>query len=651
LKWKRKGRKMTITVSAPGKALIAGGYLVLESPNPGLVIATDSCFHVTIDIRSAYVHKSEQQQPANTQSVNDTIPGFHYCPLDVYSPQFHEIYSYWLRIYDTDKNNNDHPLIQLVPRYKNQPTNSYIEKTIVLSMSFVSIHYSNNIKQQVLDPQLFSTPQQQQQQSSKKAIAIQLRADNDFYSIIPHLKKVPRLPSNVASLQRFLPCPKDEEIHKTGLGSSAALVSSLVGAILTHFSITSLPSQQQQPSPPANNDNAANNHHQMIHNLAQICHSIAQGKIGSGFDVSAAIYGTHVYTRFNPNIIRQLMDDLTKPLVEKQVLVNLAERLYSCVMDKDYCWNSKVEPFTLPKGIELLMADVCGGSESPSMAKKVLTWKKKKQEEEKTLTATTNNNNEWKMLMQINQRLKVLFENATIQMKHVDNIPIIMKVLSSKRLEECFRLLDNNNKDEKCTILLDKLTNEIFVDALNDNTGKSNDASSSSAFQKDKDKMKQNLHDVILPILNNIRQTILQARKYLKQMGNAASVPIEPDEQSQLVNATMDIPGVLAAGVPGAGGYDALFVLYVRREYYYEQGDGIKDTISNITGKRKREGGKSISTATTDHVREEIGKFWLDWCARDNNNNGGGRKLVCPLACKSAGFGGLYGIHESKLTW
>jgi len=43
-----------------------------------------------------------------------------------------------------------------------------------------------------------------------------------------------------------------------------------------------------------------------LHNVAQYCHCLAQGKVGSGFDVSAAVWGSHVYRRFNPSIINDL---------------------------------------------------------------------------------------------------------------------------------------------------------------------------------------------------------------------------------------------------------------------------------------------------------------------------------------------------------
>lgn len=36
---------------------------------------------------------------------------------------------------------------------------------------------------------------------------------------------------------------------------------------------------------------------------------------------------------------------------------------------------------------------------------------------------------------------------------------------------------------------------------------------------------------------------------------------IEPESQTRLLDATMNVDGVLLAGVPGAGGYDAVFAI------------------------------------------------------------------------------------------
>ena len=78
-------------------------------------------------------------------------------------------------------------------------------------------------------------------------------------------------------------------------------------------------------------------------------------------------------------------------------------------------------------------------------------------------------------------------------------------------------------------------------------------------------------------------------------MGEAAGVPIEPEEQTLLANATQNIPGVVAALVPGAGGYDALACLYINDET----------------------------------VRENIGKLWVSWQTA----------AVCPLTVQAGQYG------------
>lgn len=69
-------------------------------------------------------------------------------------------------------------------------------------------------------------------------------------------------------------------VSKTGMGSSAALTTSLVAALLKWCGVVQL-------------DQSANIQldRKMVHNLAQLVHANAQGKIGSGFDVAAAVYG------------------------------------------------------------------------------------------------------------------------------------------------------------------------------------------------------------------------------------------------------------------------------------------------------------------------------------------------------------------------
>ena len=52
-----------------------------------------------------------------------------------------------------------------------------------------------------------------------------------------------------------------------------------------------------------------------------------------------------------------------------------------------------------------------------------------------------------------------------------------------------------------------------------------------------------------------------RARVLLRALGGAAGQPVEPPEQTALADATAALPGVVGAGVPGAGGNDALFAV------------------------------------------------------------------------------------------
>lgn len=54
---------------------------------------------------------------------------------------------------------------------------------------------------------------------------------------------------------------------------------------------------------------------------------------------------------------------------------------------------------------------------------------------------------------------------------------------------------------------------------------------------------------------------IQEIRSKMKEMGTLSGVPIEPDEQTRLLDVCVGQAGVIGGGVPGAGGYDAIWVL------------------------------------------------------------------------------------------
>jgi phosphomevalonate kinase len=560
-----------VSVSAPGKALVAGGYLVLESPNPGVVLAADGCrFHTTIMFR----------QPCNTSTEGGVIGNainatWESIPLDVYSPQFDKIFCYYLSysLTTSEEDDDEDDVLRLQPRTASYEPNKFVERTLLLAFGYL---------RQSLGMELFHSRFRHHGLNSNErvALAIKLRADNDFYSQINHLKQrgLDLTPQNVESLEPFLPCPKDSQgkviVNKTGMGSSAALVTSIVGALLQFFGASSLPTMIDGETTP---EAAGQENHEeglrIAHNLAQICHCYAQGKVGSGFDVSSAVFGSHVYTRFSKGIINKFIEDVELRNKTVKGGLSLAEtnssQLFELVIDAGKKWDCTVQPINLPDGLELLMADVCGGSESPSMARKILEWKTKNRE------TGFLSGYYWKDLKRCNKKIASLLSDQYTNKSFCDGLVRDGQLIIASRTAEQWK----------------KPMPSTWYEF---------DGSS---------------WDVAMQLLD-LRMAFLESRQNLKGMGNAAGVPVEPDSQTALADATMKLPGVVAAGVPGAGGYDALFVIYVK--------------------------GPPTNEGKSDQVRDDIGNLWRDMSNQDNNT------VVCPLSVRAAGSGGLC---ASSLQW
>jgi len=559
-----------VTTSAPGKVLVSGGYLVLESPNIGLVLAVDSRFHSTVGIIPGCEGK-EEQPSCDGLLHNNT----HYFKLDVHSPQFSSVLYYYL-MYEVDSNNAsnhaNHLPIQLIPRNmglpQKQKDNPFIENTLVLAFAFIRNTMSPSSFHEFVLTNL--------QGNTEAVLAIKLRADNDFYSQIPALRerRLERTSLNMSLLPKFL--PPSLPVRKTGLGSSAALVTCLLGSLLRYFNLVALPVDNLKLVPDKEESELRLRQKQLeglriVHNLSQICHCWAQGKIGSGFDVSSAVYGSQVYSRFNPDLLSELLaqpdDGSSSPYNKGLQLVNL-------VQDSNMSlWDSTVIPLVLPKGIELVMADVCGGSESPSMATNIMVWKKK---------ALESGINEdimiWKGLACVNEQIQ----------KSIQIIINIEESLDEDMKQKSWNLLKNSRAEQW--------------------VNHSGDVS------------------LLAQPLFTLRTLFLEARSLLRKMGSKAGVPVEPESQTVLANSTMEIPGVVAAGVPGAGGNDALFVLYIR-------------------------GVDSGNEPHDDVVRDRIGTLWKDWSySHKIGEDLGSTIVVCPLLARHVRFGdGL--IETDNLSW
>lgn len=70
-------------------------------------------------------------------------------------------------------------------------------------------------------------------------------------------------------------------IQKTGLGSSAALVTSLVGALLQFFGVVDLCNPGSEGTGSGVGTLQGEAGQRAVHNLAQACHALAQGKVSS----------------------------------------------------------------------------------------------------------------------------------------------------------------------------------------------------------------------------------------------------------------------------------------------------------------------------------------------------------------------------------
>lgn len=229
-----------------------------------------------------------------------------------------------------------------------QSRNKFVETALAYALSYVSA---------ISDTEIGST-------------SVTIVADTDYYS---HPGSTP-----CTNPTRFIDFNVPlTEAHKTGLGSSAALVTAFVAAVLTHY--------LDEKKLGLHSDSGR----RRLHNLAQAAHCAAQGKVGSGFDVAAAIYGSCVYRRFSPSILEEV-GEVGSPQFSKRLTAVVEES------DASTTWDMQIDKAAarLPRGLRLVMCDVDCGSESVGMAKKVLAWRKEKPDEAALLWATLQKGNE-----------------------------------------------------------------------------------------------------------------------------------------------------------------------------------------------------------------------------------------------------------------
>lgn len=326
--------------------------------------------------------------------------------------------------------------------------------------------------------------------------SITILADTDYYSQPASTQDSPSHPGH--RFQDFqMPL---HEAHKTGLGSSAALVTAFVAAVLTHY----LPVQVFSISTGFGKAR--------LHNLAQAAHCAAQGKVGSGFDVAAAVYGSCLYRRFTPSILEGIGEVGSR---------DFSRRLRTLVDETDPTrkWDTEIQKsaVSIPKHLRLVMCDVDCGSQTVGMVKKVLAWRQERPEEALLL---------W----------------AALQ-KGIDDLRD-----EFLRLEECTHTSELDHRD--------------------------------------------------------LRDIINTMRSLIREMSGKSEVPIEPQVQTELLDACCKVPGVIGGVVPGAGGYDAIALLVLDEPEIFEE---LQNLLNGYTASRDDSGPEAkIGRVKLLGVRQEM---------------------------------------------
>ncbi|KAH6562229.1 hypothetical protein BASA50_004868 [Batrachochytrium salamandrivorans] len=500
------------TVSAPGKVLLTGGYLVLDRHFSGLVVALDARFHVTV---TALPPQSSDKLPESLQpAVSDAPETPLTVPIRVVSPQFtNGCWEYSLVLphpshintgaNNTHFSNPPQSTPPIIAPSSSTPANPFLETALSFTF-YVLARRIDNLHMLLLG-----------------GLELTVLADNDFYSQSADLNRQGL--DKTASGLRQLPVFNHthgtiSQVRKTGLGSSAAMTTSVVASLLAHFGLVYLSKDGLNSNDISTtaDDRLEATPLSMLYNLAQTCHCVAQGKVGSGFDISAAVIGTHGYRRFSPEILdpvfraSEILAAHVGDVDKDTYCIDLANQVYDVVTKR---WDWEDSPFQLPPGLGLMLGDVAAGSNTPKLVSMVLAWRKANSDQALAL---------WIKIDGLNS-----------------------EILSAFR-ELCY-YARSTNESTHCGVSYLKdmaICSEIPA------------ASWKSLLAQDTHKSSDTIHKLVS--IHSIHQEI---RECLRKMSEMSGAPIEPIEQTRLLDACMKVPGVLMGGVPGAGGYDAIYCI------------------------------------------------------------------------------------------
>ena len=446
-------------VSAPGKVLLAGGYAILDSKNAGYSIATTARAYCTVGPGCA------------VQSQDITF----------LSPQFDLVIKYTVEFTEDEVSGNAQY------RLLGVGTNPFVDRAVWLCVALATTFHTHRVVRAGL--------------ARQGGLVVEVLMDNDFYSA-DHFEDA------------FIPFSKPDEgiadVTKTGLGSSAALTTAVCCALLRHLSVI---------GPWNGVDETSNEQYLALgHIVAQAVHMSAQGKVGSGFDVASAVYGSIVYHTFSGqarermDMMLKLMEKFDAPWSVSEASVTdgiaAAARMLLEMATTSMAGMSRAERVVLPRGLGLVLGCINVGSSTPGMVRKVLQW-----------TRANPDSAIWQSLLRGNEF-----------------------VMAGLRLLACMSETTVHAYDSALVIFA---------------------AGASSSEQGEAVHMEDRTVSHVLATLNKLKMEFQQVRRAMKRLGMNAGVETEPDIQTALLDETMHVDGVIGCGVPGAGGFDAAFAIIV----------------------------------------------------------------------------------------
>ncbi|KRW99577.1 Ribosomal protein S5 domain 2-type fold [Pseudocohnilembus persalinus] len=229
--------------SCPSKTLILGGYAIMNPKCSGISIGLEERFYTVIYKNNNNINNNENLNQQDNQQNEITFT--------FSSPQINSEWIYNFNISEQQLNqiNTD-----------KEKSNPFLESTLKSYNNVSSFLGYYKYKETKLEN-----------------IKIEIYFDSGFYSEKSQIQ-------DKQISKKFKNFDKNN-LQKSGLGSSACVIVSVLSALLNYHDIKS---------------------NQILEILSQIANIEAQKKVGSGFDIKTSIYGSNIYTMFSKESIMNL---------------------------------------------------------------------------------------------------------------------------------------------------------------------------------------------------------------------------------------------------------------------------------------------------------------------------------------------------------